>query len=733
MKYKVPKQNLSLINIEDNYIPETRPNIPRAFDGQEPLAYLRDIIKVEQRMAQWLTGCDLSGVPSAVEMLASSAGFVPLTEEGIIDNKYTDFSLSTYFNNVLMNPSCKGFNYSGRYVYIKESDINSGVLDIIIDNQQGASHLGTMDGEGDGNLYLSDKTFNNLELVTIGKRETSKINLGDWKTGDTVTGLKYTEGTDNYVIETLDYINFSSLSGTFFVIDVLSPKENPNDSDQYITVVSECISESKNNVILAGGNWNHAIQLDIIDFQQATETAYKAKIRITLNLNKLFYNENYANNVKPHRFKVQVSHHNYDSYVFNVDQSSEYVLKNIYTWDSGDYLYLSNHKLDINEIKFKYELTDIKWYNSSNIDQIYSGNIKINLSDINYLWDPAGLLDDDLITITTNLIEPKTIRYNKDNFINNSYLNIESPSEYQIILPIKPNFNTSKEDIEIKYSLKNLVSSAEKTIIIKSTELEKQINTIILSEKSTSLKEVFNDNTEIYNGEQFRILEDAIKNAHTIDYVKEQTFPNLKVNVNFNRMHELQVIPGIGLVFPEQYKHIKYNNDKSYCRCFYIENKFDNKNLGGTIVIEDNNEYGITYDVFIANETYNLVLFKNIEEYKTNMKRIGNKLFIQFKMNNLQLLKFKIIAKPSFTGIKSIELRNFDTFNTFDYTNDNDLITYKLNNSHNELYDNTEAMLDLAMEVNNKWVNYYSNEWNYKLNNIKFQLEKIKQSQKHFK
>lgn len=599
--------------------------------GKMPLATLADVKHLHHEVIKWLMGPGKD---------FGYYGYVPFKEDGTIDPMYIDekFVGVDVFNNAqLIDKNAKTLEFKGNVVKVFK---DNGKVVVYIKDQAAYSHLGTVNGKSDSNLYLNEESQSRLTsmICPIGP----DTRYFGYTPGEQIFGFIAANKHDDYIVfENKEPIYFKDNYNTKFVVSLLNAR-----GEAIFTVESAKVKGNSTNIILGD---NRYCSLQIFEFEKE-DLDYKGKIRLKINLPLYIKNSS--------KFNVSITHYN------------GLLPEETTTWISPDYFYCTGEQIETDTLDITAYIdydSDVQKKKVCGITYVTSGKVKFVITGINNINNgavvPNKLKFESDITDEVYVFQDNDVNYQDDLPLSISANNVVWTKSFEI----KKDLLYPLDKISAKVTLSNAFHTVEKVwtnVKVKNQMEQAYINTY-------NKYPVSNITYESFDGKVIPTPE--------FDY-GVPAFSNL---TKLLQSDYLQFVPNYGLIWPNVFDVENVNFNKRYYKRSFKGEDIDTSLIwGGTFVFGNLTKEEFFLDTLGIKLSINYgQTWFNLKEYKDgndplgilcDVKEFKGQLFVRFAFpedmtsQHHELMLFELsMSYPNESRISYIKLRNED--NTKDF------------------------------------------------------------------
>ena len=532
--------------------------------GNRQLLDVQAIAELSASLIQQMLSAFTGGMTGASgEMEISKYGYTPLNQNGEIDSKYINLTVSDTDTPIVTHTN--KINFSGDFIRVKQGETGEAIVQL------------NLPVENPDYSVLKNTSFEQIyDKVDMILPIAPDLYDSPWTAGEVRPGINdYVDVTDTAISTEQKYTMFTLKSSiplyipsnnTYFLIEIKNGKNGANN------IIAETgIFNVKNartliqsvNLISDDGQIIPTLDYDnitcvITDIKQL-DNGYSVNIELKFNLSRLIGK---AANLQGGQFQVVVTHiEKIDSVIDSSSTSKQlgkFISNKIYLNCGSIPYFTGGIQLTINNESFMY---------SSGIKYITGGVLNISLPTVHNLYANASVKDK--VFVNTNLSnEQLVLQLNNINYFNAS----ETPILSSIIIPTP----VYTQQIVVSATAKNAYGSSQQKVftyeLTKENGIDGIFNTALVDKINNGF--ISNGTNEYFVNENYRYSWDSK--------------PAQSWNSNAPlRPWSLKVIPGVGLCRQEN------ERTQGYYRLFKSENNLPK--LGGTFVFE-----GITKKEFDA-------------------------------------------------------------------------------------------------------------------------------------
>ena len=525
---------------------------PPIYIGNRQLLDVQAVAELSASLHQQMLSAFTGGMtgPSG-EMEISKYGYTPLNQNGEIDSKYINLTVSDTDTPIVTHTN--KINFSGDFIRVKQGETGEAIVQL------------NLPVENPDYSVLKNTSFEQIyDKVDMILPIAPDLYDSPWAAGETRPGINdYVDLTDTAISTEQKYTMFTLKSSiplylpsnnTYFLIEIKNGKNNIKAETGIFNVKNAKSLTQSVNLISDDGQIVQTLDYDnitcnITDIKQP-DTGYSANIELKFNLSRLIGK---AANLQGGQFQIIVTH--IEKINSTIDSSStskqlgKFISNKIYL-NCGTIPYFTGDiQLTINNESFMY---------SSGIKYITGGILNISLPTVHNLYANASVKDK--VFVNTNLSHEQLIlQLNNINYANA----VETPVLSSIVIPT-PVF---AQQIIISATAKNAYGSSQEKVftyeLTKENSIDGIFNTALVDKINNGV--ISNGTNEYFVNENYRYSWDG-KPAQAWN-------PNVSLRIN-----ALKVVPGVGLCRQEN------ESLQGYYRLFKSENK--SLKLGGTFVFE---------------------------------------------------------------------------------------------------------------------------------------------------
>ena len=633
--------------ISDILKPQHPEHQDRMYSGNRPIAYLDDLKHLHNQIARWLMGNNHE---------FGYNGYVPLLPDGTIDPKYIKeyfVGIDAFNNGKAVGYNVKTLEFAGNLVKLFRDEDGKLVIYIMIPE---ASYLGDTNGKTDGNMYLVQDYAAGITSGIVPY--TADVEYTGYQAGQTIKCFCPINSDGSIEFETKQDIYFADNRNTKFVVTLYNALKKP-----VFTVQSNRIVDNNSNVIMGD---NRYCTLAVSDFTQKSG-CYAGKIRLKINLASYFRTST--------KFSISVTH-------FNTDRQ-------IFTWNSEELFYLIGSKIDTETIDLgakiytNGEQGTPQLKTACGITYISKGYVTFIVTGINNL--NKALIAANRIQFTSNIIDQEYEFSVQDlNFGDSIILNKDVEDvTWSHTFKLKQPWLYPTQKVTAAITISNAYDTITKQwtdVRIKYLTNNAFINSLPIPCQTTRISEGF-------TGTKFKSVDTTY-----LDSVPQ----NFNSIAALQQSQYLQVIPGVGLVWPNYFGVKSVAHPVRYYKCIFSGDDSDTRQVwGGTFIfgnltLQQFNKFdfnvrismndGLTwYDLNTYKDGEDIIQHNDVTGMDDIIKGIlceakeqNGQLYVRFALpedthyNHTDIICFKLkMHSTSTANITYIKLRNQD--NTQDF------------------------------------------------------------------
>ena len=532
--------------------------------GNRQLLDVQAIAELSANLLQQMLSAFTGGMTGASgEMEISKYGYTPLNQNGEIDSKYINLTVSDTDTPIVTHTN--KINFSGDSIRVKQGETGEAIVQL------------NLPVENPDYSVLKNTSFEQIyDKVDMILPIAPELYDSPWTAGEVRPGINdYVDVTDTAISTEQKYTMFTlkssiplyiPLNNTYFLIEIKNGKNGANN------IIAETgIFNVKNartliqsvNLISNDGQIIPTLDYDnitcVITNIKQLDNGYSANIELKFNLSRLIGK---AANLQGGQFQIVVTH--IEKIESTIDASStskqlgKFISNKIYLNCGSIPYFTGDIQLTINNESSVY---------SSGIKYITGGVLNISLPTVHNLYANASVIDK--VFVNTNLSnEQLVLQLNNINYFNAS----ETPILSSIVIPTP----VYTQQIIVSATAKNAYGSSQQKVftyeLTKENGIDGIFNTALVDKINNGF--ISNGTNEYFVNENYRYAWDSK--------------PAQSWNSNaILKPWSLKVIPGVGLCRQEN------ERTQGYYRLFKSENNLPK--LGGTFVFE-----GITKKEFDA-------------------------------------------------------------------------------------------------------------------------------------